>query len=96
MKIHDGYPKWILRKMMEKRLDESIVWRKGKTGFEPPQQEWMTDPAVRDLIMDARKKLVDGKILKPSVLQKKIRGKAAHDSDNYDWRYLCAARTIMK
>lgn len=96
MKVHDGYPKWILREMMEKRLDESIVWRKGKTGFEPPQQEWMADPAVRDCIMDARKKLVEGKILKPSVLQKKIREKAAHDPDNYDWRYLCAARTMMK
>jgi hypothetical protein len=30
------------------------------------------------------------KILKPEVLNKKIIPKAAHEGDNYDWRYLSA------
>jgi hypothetical protein len=43
------------------------------------------------MIQDAKKKLVNEKILKPGVLQKKIIPGSAHGGDNYDWRYLSAS-----
>lgn len=96
LKVKDGYPKWILRKMMENRLDDRIIWRKGKTGYETPQEQWMANPSVQECVMEARKKLVEERMLKPSVLQKKIREKPAYAADNYDWRYLCAAGILGK
>jgi asparagine synthase (glutamine-hydrolysing) len=93
-KIRNGYPKWILRKMMEKRLPEEIVWRKGKTGFEPPQKSWLSTPDIQELIMESRSKLVKEKILKPAVLKKKIRPADAYELRNNDWRYLSLAALI--
>ena len=76
---------------MEDKLPSSITWRRDKTGFEPPQQQWMESRAVQDLIVTARQKLVDEKILKPESLNKGVEPKAAHEHGNYDWRYLTAS-----
>jgi asparagine synthase (glutamine-hydrolysing) len=95
-KIHEGYPKWILRKLMEKRIPSEIVWRTDKVGYEPPQKMWMEDLLMKDYIYEARKKLVEEHILKPSVLQKKIAGLDAHAADNFDWRYVCVAQIMSK
>ncbi|UAY52057.1 asparagine synthase (glutamine-hydrolyzing) [Ferruginibacter albus] len=93
-KIHDGWTKWILRKSMDKRLPDDIVWRKNKIGYEPPQEQWMTDPHLQDYIHEARKKLVDKNILRPETLNKKITPLPAYKEENYDWRYLCAAELL--
>ena len=90
-KIRRGWTKWLLRETMKNRLPESIVWRKDKTGFEPPQKNWMQNSRVQDAIYEAKKKLVNEKILKSEVLNKKINPLAAHEADNYDWRYFSAA-----
>jgi asparagine synthase (glutamine-hydrolysing) len=90
-KIKDGFTKWILRKSMEQKLPNEITWRKGKVGFEPPQKEWMQNKQVQELVIESRKKLVDKKVLQPGILNEPIKPAAAHDSENYDWRYLCAA-----
>lgn len=90
-KIRNGWTKWLLRELMKDRLPESIVWRKDKVGFEPPQKEWMENKNVQSLILDAKNKLVQEKVLKPEVLKKSIVPKSAHDVNNYDWRYLSAA-----
>ena len=76
---------------MNKKLPDEIVWRKNKVGFEPPQQQWMQHNKVQEMIMDAKNKLVNEKVLKPEVLNKKIIPKASHEKDNYDWRYLSAS-----
>ena len=89
-KIRNGWTKWLLRKTMEKDLPEEITWRKEKIGFEPPQKSWMQDDKIQELIMAAKKKLVNEKVLKPEVMNKKIIPLAAHDADNFDWRYLAA------
>lgn len=94
LKIHNGWTKWLLRKAMEKKLPDEIVWRKDKIGYEPPQQQWMNQPSLQEYIHEAKKKLVTEKILTPSVLNKKITPLAAHDADNFDWRYLCAAQIL--
>jgi asparagine synthase (glutamine-hydrolysing) len=94
-KIRKGWTKWLLRESMKEKLPPGITWRKDKVGFEPPQKNWMENKQVQDAIQEARKKLVNEKILKPEVLQKTILPMAAHDADNYDWRYFSAA-TLFK
>ena len=64
-KIREGWTKRILRKAMENELPSSIAWRRDKIGLEPPQLLWMQLPAMREMIHEAKKKLVSEKILKP-------------------------------
>ena len=91
-KIRNGWTKWMLRKAKEKDLPQQIVWRKDKVGFEPPQLIWMQLPEVKEMIHAAKKKLVDQKILKPSVLTKEQKPMSSYEKDNYDWRYLSSAQ----
>jgi asparagine synthase (glutamine-hydrolysing) len=90
-KIRKGWTKWLLRETMKDKLPKDIVWRKDKTGFEPPQQQWMQDGNVQHLITNAKQKLIDQKILKPETINRKIEPKPAHEASNYDWRYLTAS-----
>jgi asparagine synthase (glutamine-hydrolysing) len=92
-KIRDGWTKWLLRKSMENSLPGNIVWRKDKVGFEPPQKDWMQHTQVQDAIMEAKKKLVQEKVLKPVILQKNPRPQDAFNAENYDWRYWMLAAT---
>ena len=90
-KIRKGWTKRLLREAMKDKLPAEIVWRKDKTGFEPPQQLWMQSNAIQNLIREAKQKLIDERILMPQAVNKKIEPKAAHEVANYDWRYLTAA-----
>ena len=90
-KIRNGWTKWLLRKNMEKSLPAEITWRRDKTGFEPPQEQWIKNEKIQGLITDAKQILVDEKILKPEVINKKIEAKPAHEAANYDWRYLTSS-----
>lgn len=90
-KIRNGWTKWLLRTTMDKRLPSEVTWKKRKIGFEPPQQQWMKDRRVEEMVQEARKKLVQEKILQPHVLGKPVRHVAAHAEEPYDWRYLAAA-----
>ncbi len=94
LKINEGYTKWLLRKAMDKKLPDEIVWRKDKVGYEPPQKEWMENSLMQEYIQEAKKKLVNKGLLQNKVLTKKITPKEAIAANNYDWRYLCAAQFI--
>jgi len=94
LKMNMGWTKFLLRKVMEAKLPNEIVWRKEKIGFEPPQKNWMKEPALEEYIQEAKRKLVNAGILTKKVLDKKINPLAAHADKNYDWRYLCAAQVI--
>ncbi|MEO6730510.1 MAG: asparagine synthase (glutamine-hydrolyzing) [Ferruginibacter sp.] len=93
-KIHDGWTKWLLRTAMNKKLPDEIVWRTDKVGYETPQQQWMHNATLQDYIHESKKKLVTHRILKKSALTKKILPLNAHEKNNFDWRYLCAAQII--
>ncbi|HLG40575.1 MAG TPA: asparagine synthase (glutamine-hydrolyzing), partial [Chitinophagaceae bacterium] len=90
-KIRNSRTKWILRQSMNRQLPDEIVWRKKKIGFEPPQKEWMQDSRMKDMGQEARKKLVNEKILKQEVLNKPAHPHPANDAEGYEWRYLAAA-----
>jgi asparagine synthase (glutamine-hydrolysing) len=40
-KIHQGWTKYLLRKGIEQKLPQEVVWRKNKFGFEAPEQIWL-------------------------------------------------------
>ena len=42
---------------------------------------------VQDAMMEAKKKLVNEKVLKRETLQKSPDPQSAYSADNYDWRY---------
>jgi asparagine synthase (glutamine-hydrolysing) len=90
-KIRNGRTKWLLRESVKEKLPQEIVWRTDKVGFEPPQKTWMQHNTVQQMIQDAKSKLVQEKILKSEVLNKKIQPHDAHTAESYDWRYLTAA-----
>lgn len=94
LKMHDGWTKFLLRKSMDQKLPDEIVWRKEKVGFETPQKKWMEDPLMQEYIHEAKRKLVNAGILNKRSLDKKIEAAAAHDERNYDWRYLCASQFL--
>jgi asparagine synthase (glutamine-hydrolysing) len=90
-KIRNGWTKWILRQSMNDHLPSEITWRKDKVGFEPPQKQWMENKKLRDMIQDARQKLIREKILLPSVSNAPIQPTAAYEADTDDWKYLSLA-----
>lgn len=96
LKIKNGFTKYLLRKTVEHKLPENIVWRTDKIGYEPPQKLWMEDPLMKDFLYEAKAKLVKEDILKPQVLAKKTKSQHAHDTDNFDWRYLSVAQMLRK
>ena len=69
-KIREGWTKWLLRVSMENVLPKEIVWRKDKTGYEPPQQQWMQHPQLQEYIHEARRSLVRADILQASAPHK--------------------------
>ncbi len=44
-KINDGWTKFVLRKIIDKLLPSSIVWRKSKLGFNAPEKTWIDNNA---------------------------------------------------
>jgi hypothetical protein len=52
----------------------------------------MANKQIQEMIAASKRKLVEENILDKSVLQLNITAKNAHDSDNFDWRFLCAAQ----
>lgn len=93
-KINNGYTKWILRESVKNFLPDNIAWRKGKTGYEPPQQEWMKHPAIVEMIREARKKLITINVLDKKIIATDIAAMPAHAADNFDWKILCAANLL--
>jgi asparagine synthase (glutamine-hydrolysing) len=86
-KIRGGWTKWILRQSLNDAISAEVSERKGKTGFEPPQADWMRHDRIQAEIGKARQRLVDAKMLLPSVLKRPLESQPAYSEDNRDWRY---------
>lgn len=41
LKIRDGYTKYLLRKHIEGKLPDEVVWRKNKMGWPSPRERWI-------------------------------------------------------
>jgi asparagine synthase (glutamine-hydrolysing) len=42
-KIYNGWAKFVLRQLLNEKLDDKVVWRKDKKGFVTPQKEWKNE-----------------------------------------------------
>lgn len=93
-KMHEGWTKFLLRKAMDKKLPDEIVWRKDKVGFDTPQINWMQDSRLQEYIHASKQKLVTFGILSKKILDNKVVALPVTSRNNYDWRYLCAAQII--
>jgi asparagine synthase (glutamine-hydrolysing) len=85
-KIYWGWTKWLLRKSVEHSLPDEIVWRKNKTGYEPPQKKWMEYYEVQQAIREAKNMLVAKGILDRSEVHKTVQPHDAHVADSWDWK----------
>lgn len=88
LKISNGFTKHILRKLMDSKIPDHIVWNPKKIGFETPQKQWMQNKKIQEMINEAKQKLVNNHILKPEIMNKKIMPMEVHQANNVDWRYL--------
>jgi asparagine synthase (glutamine-hydrolysing) len=66
-KIGGGWTKRILRHAMEPILPKRIAWRVDKLGFEPPQQQWLNEPAAKQLIADSKTSLISRRLINPGA-----------------------------
>jgi asparagine synthase (glutamine-hydrolysing) len=90
-KIREGWTKWLLRKSTESILPAEIVWRRDKTGFEPPQKVWMERSDVQEAVRAAKDVLVANGVLHPRVRQQKIQPHTAYAAESWDWRIWSAS-----
>lgn len=67
-KIKDGWTKWIMRQTFKNFLPDEIVWRKDKIGYEPPQQSWMENKGMREILYCNRKLLIEKGVLNKSII----------------------------
>jgi asparagine synthase (glutamine-hydrolysing) len=88
LKVKNGFTKYILRNYLANNNFEQIAWRKGKIGFEPPQQQWMQDARFQSLIMDVKQSLYHQKIITKKYAEAPINPAQAHSKNNTDWRIL--------
>ena len=58
-KIHGGWSKYVLRKIISPFLPNEIVWRKNKFGFNAPENLWISNYAE-----EMKKEINDSEILK--------------------------------
>ncbi len=82
-KIKNGFQKHILRKAIEGNLNDEITWRKGKIGFEPPQEKWMQNSILNEKIQLAKNLLVSN-----GIFEKNCNNKIFNQDQN--WRILIA------
>jgi asparagine synthase (glutamine-hydrolysing) len=62
-KIREGWTKWILRKAYSNMIDDRIIWRKDKIGYEPPQEKWMEHQSFKDQVEKGIQVLVEHKVI---------------------------------
>ena len=94
LKFRNRFTKWILRQNYRSCVPDNILWRNGKTGFEPPQFEWMSDVRIQNEITKAHEKLIDLRILDSRVRSRQVIPCRAYARDNRDWRYWVAAQYL--
>lgn len=82
-KLHEGWTKYILRKSFSDLLPPEICWRVDKIGYEPPQNNWMQNKEIQEIIIESKKGLINEGIVDRSLLSDKT-----SDSNKINWKLL--------
>jgi asparagine synthase (glutamine-hydrolysing) len=67
LKIRKGWTKWVLRLASDGLTDDQVIWRKDKIGYAPPQQQWLENKRLHEMVMDNENLLVRKGILNKQV-----------------------------
>ncbi|MFZ9661790.1 MAG: asparagine synthase-related protein, partial [Chitinophagaceae bacterium] len=94
LKFKNGWNKWILRNFINGNLPDTIVWQKGKIGFETPQEQWLNDSRMKEKIMEGRRLMIQEGIYKKEVLNTPFKIASVHDANNFDWRCISASTLL--
>ena len=57
--LNEGWTKFVMRKAMENNLPKEITWRVDKTGYEAPEQTWLSTPTAINKTKELRKHYAD-------------------------------------
>ncbi len=76
-KIREGWTKWILRKAYSGSIDDRIIWRKDKIGYEPPQKKWLSHKDFSRHVEQGFQVLSDHHILHAKVDKNRSEGNEA-------------------
>ncbi len=96
-KIRNGVHKYIMRAAFKDVLPPEIATRTDKIGYEPPQQAWLENRGVTEMINEATKLLISEKVLSEDA-SKKI----ADDDSKTDifssvkWKMLMAGKLLQR
>ena len=73
-KVRNGYTKSIVRDMAAGVMDDRILYRKDKIGFNSPMTEWLLDDNVKSFILDAihSVEFFNCSLINPTLAQIKI------------------------
>ena len=71
-KINHGWTKWIMRSAFSNLLPQQIAWRKDKIGYEPPQKNWLENPAAKEKIHESKRKLYNENVISKKELDRRI------------------------
>lgn len=93
-KINKGFTKYILRLAMQNKLPQTIVWRKDKIGFEPPQKQWLQHKLINEYTQNAKENLIKAGVFNKNILDIEFNSAEAHESNNIKWWILCAGNLV--
>lgn len=65
-KIRDGWSKFLVRKALDGRVPERVLWRKEKVGFATPHSRWLASPPMQSHVRDAHDFLIREGIVEKS------------------------------
>jgi len=60
-----GWTKEPLRQVAARRLPDEVVWRRGKTAYDVPEEEWLAQPRLREQLGAAVELLRERQIVEP-------------------------------
>jgi asparagine synthase (glutamine-hydrolysing) len=63
--LESGWTKERLRRIAAHRLPDEVVWRRGKTAYDVPDREWLSQPRVQTLVRESIALLRSLQILAP-------------------------------
>ena len=94
LKISNGFSKYLLRKIMDKRLPDEVCWRTDKKGFATPFEEWFKGDSLKQIeeYLLASKAMNDGLFNKQKIsLFITQHRKGTYTISRHLWQWLCFA-----
>jgi len=87
-KINDGWTKWIMRAAFNNVIPETIIWRRDKIGYEPPQHAWLQNKIVQEKVHENKRKLYEHHVISRKEFERSLNWKDSVSDINKSWDFL--------